>query len=248
MKAFIYLIALLSSAELFAQTKRVTVEDPDRGISEQYFVLKSDKQTKEGKYEAHSLFRDRLVCDGYYKNNLRDSAWKYYSYDGKIAEYGNYKNGKKVGMWYATNYAGDLQVQYDFTENKLVVFKDPGKRDTTVKQNVINGTDTTKAILDRNPIYLDGISRFGAAIITGMRYPRKAKENNTQGKVIIAITISSDGAVKNYRVKKGIGDGCDEEALKAVKRTEGDWLPGLLNGKPVTSEYDVPVSFTLQNG
>jgi TonB family protein len=83
---------------------------------------------------------------------------------------------------------------------------------------------------------------------SGLRYPAKAREDNIQGKVIIAFIIDENGKVSNFSVKKGIGGGCDEEALKAIKNIDGDWLPALLNGKAVAVECQVPVSFTLSNG
>lgn len=246
MKLPLLLITFLFCGKLFAQTTRVTREDNDRGIKEKYYVLKSDKQTREGKYEAYSLFGDRLLYDGYYKNGLPDSSWRYYSYGGKIVCQGKYISGKRTGMWYASNYQGEAEVQYDYTESKLVFYKSTHKSsDTAVKRNVINGTDTIKAVLDRDPIYLDGSGKMGIPIMTSMHYPIKAKENHVQGKVLIAITIGTDGNITNYRVKRSVGSGCDEEAMKAIKRVEGQWLPGMLNGKAVASEYDIPLSFSL---
>ena len=47
-------------------------------------------------------------------------------------------------------------------------------------------------------------------------------------------------------IKKRIGGGCDQEALRVLELVKGDWLPGMLNGKPVKVEFEMPFSFTLQ--
>jgi protein TonB len=78
-----------------------------------------------------------------------------------------------------------------------------------------------------------------------LRYPAEAKEKNIQGKVIIAFTIDTNGSVSNYVIKKRIGGGCDEEALRVVQLVTGEWLPGMLNGKPVKVEFEMPFSFAL---
>nr|WP_294942267.1 energy transducer TonB [uncultured Mucilaginibacter sp.] len=78
-----------------------------------------------------------------------------------------------------------------------------------------------------------------------VRYPKEAREAHKTGMVIICFTIGTDGTVSNYRIVKGPGYGLDESTLKAVKSANGEWLPAIFNGKPVTIEYDVPVVFSL---
>jgi len=245
MKTILLCIGLLSARCVSAQTTRKVVDNEDLNIREKYYVLKADKQIKQGKYQAFSLFGDRLICEGYYKNNLKDSLWTFYSLREKPIETGVYKGGEKVGIWKGLNADGTVNVEYDFTNNNLMYFQ-PNKADTG-KFKVISGTDTTKKYIDRPPIYLDGAERFWAVMITGMRYPASARINGVQGKVIVAFTINERGESSNYYIKHSIGADCDEEALKAVKRAGGYWLPAVLNGKQVAVEYQVPISFTMGN-
>ena len=53
-------------------------------------------------------------------------------------------------------------------------------------------------------------------------YPKKAQENNVQGEVVVSFDIDSTCSVVNVKLVKGIGYGCDEEAIKAVKKNEVD--------------------------
>lgn len=247
MKISLSLIAIIISGNVFAQTTRVTNEDKSLGIKEKYYVLKSDKNIKEGAYAAYTIFGDQLVCEGFYKNNLKDSIWNYYNFQHKLAGFGKYSNGEKVGVWNAFDSKGGLQVQYDYTNKKLLVYN-PAKSDSVNRQYyVISGKDTVKTFLGRPPIFLDGDARSMRRSGTGIHYPKAAKENNVQGKVWIRFTIDLNGKASNFRVTRSLGYGCDDEALKAVERAfdGGDWLPGLLNGSAVVVDYETPVSFTL---
>lgn len=245
-KPTLLLIALLSITRIFAQTTKQTHTNEELGIWEKYEVLKSDKQHKDGKYAAYDIHGNNVVCEGFYKNNLRDSLWTYYGIRGQIAEKGRYKDGKKIGVWTVFNYQSELQIKYDYTNNKFEFFN-PNPKDANKTYNVISGNSAIGMKLDRPPIYLDGEARFSRPLVVGISYPSQAKEASIQGTVIITFTVSDKGEVSNYSVKKSIGSGCDEEAMRAVKCIDGDWLPGLLNSKPVTVEYDVPVTFTLGN-
>jgi TonB family protein len=231
---------IIMSGSVFSQTTRQTNETPD--TKEIYYVLKSDKNIKEGSYRQYRHFGNKLICEGFYKNDQRDSLWVFYSYSNHVSERGAYKEGKKTGVWDVYNSDGEQEIKYDYTNGKLLFFKKDPKIDT-IKASVINGTDTIKMSLNRAPIYLDGTEGMFKVVTTNQNYPVKAKEANVQGKVTITFTIDSLGKTSNYKVRKGIGSGCDEEALRVVKLIDGDWLPGLVNDKPVAVEYLLQVNF-----
>ncbi|MBS1501550.1 MAG: energy transducer TonB [Bacteroidetes bacterium] len=222
MKPILLLTTILFSGSVFAQTTKVTQDKDDRHIKEVFYVLKSDTSIKDGPYAAYSRYGSKLLCEGFYKNNNRDSIWSSYNYNGK------------------------LQVRYDYTHKKLLAYEAPENFKENSQYNVINGTDTLKTTLQQPPIFMDGSGKLIQLFISSLRYPAEAKEKNIQGKVVIAITIDTLGHPLNYRIKKFVGGGCDREALRVVKLIGGDWIPGKLNGKAVTCEYDIPVSFALQ--
>lgn len=244
MKLPLSLIAIIISGSLFAQTTQRTIEN--QNTKEIFYVSMAHKAIKEGSYTLYTLYGNRMICDGFYKKNLKDSLWRYFSPSMKLAGMGYYKNGEKTGVWDTYSADGELQVKYDFTNKKLLIYN-RSKQDSIKQYYVINGSDTVKTFLGRPPIFLDDEERFLRQMTVGMRYPIDAKEHNIQGKVIIGFTIDLNGKILNYRIKKALGYGCDEEALKAVRNGfNGDWLPGLLNGNPVVVEYEVPISFSLQ--
>jgi protein TonB len=81
--------------------------------------------------------------------------------------------------------------------------------------------------------------------LASAKYPAIARENNIQGRVYISFVVDKDGKIKDAKVLRGIGGGCDEEALRVVKNMP-DWKPGKQNGRPVQVQYQVPVNFTLK--
>jgi protein TonB len=77
-----------------------------------------------------------------------------------------------------------------------------------------------------------------------IHYPSMARRYNVQGRVIVSFVIEVDGSLNDIKVVKGIGGGCDEEAVRAIKLSPR-WTPGTINGRPVRVKYNVPVQFVL---
>jgi len=77
-----------------------------------------------------------------------------------------------------------------------------------------------------------------------IRYPELAARANIQGRVIVQFIINERGEVENPVVIRGIGGGCDEEAIRVVKQAQ--FTPGLQRGRPVRVQYTMPITFTLR--
>lgn len=78
-----------------------------------------------------------------------------------------------------------------------------------------------------------------------IKYPKAAIKNNVQGRVMVQFVVNEDGSISDAKVVKGIGGGCDEEALRIVN-TMPNWKPGKQNGKPVKVLYTQPMNFRLE--
>lgn len=76
-------------------------------------------------------------------------------------------------------------------------------------------------------------------------YPEMARKAGIEGRVIIQFVVTKDGKVEDPRVIRGIGGGCDKEALRVVKQAQ--FVPGRQRGKPVRVQYSLPITFRLQN-
>ena len=80
---------------------------------------------------------------------------------------------------------------------------------------------------------------------SSIRYPTMARESGIQGRVYVTFVVERDGSVTDVRVLRGIGGGCDEEAIRVVKAMP-KWIPGRQRNKPVRVQFNLPVRFTLQ--
>lgn len=77
-----------------------------------------------------------------------------------------------------------------------------------------------------------------------VRYPEMARKAGIEGRVIIQFIVNEQGNVEEPRVVRGIGGGCDEEALRAVRQAK--FKPGRQRGQPVRVQYSLPIVFKLQ--
>lgn len=66
------------------------------------------------------------------------------------------------------------------------------------------------------PRYGGGSRELRKFISENLRYPARALESGIEGFVIVAYDVLDDGRVENPRVIKGLGHGCDEEALRLI--------------------------------
>jgi protein TonB len=71
-----------------------------------------------------------------------------------------------------------------------------------------------------------------------------ARESSIQGTVYVTFVVERDGSVTDVRVLRGIGGGCDEEAIRVIKAMP-KWNPGKQRGKPVRVQFNMPIKFTL---
>jgi len=66
------------------------------------------------------------------------------------------------------------------------------------------------------PKYLGGSKAFREFIAQNLHYPKPALEAKAEGSVIVEYDILDSGTVNNPHVLKGLGYGCDEEAIRVV--------------------------------
>lgn len=102
--------------------------------------------------------------------------------------------------------------------------------------------------VERMPSFPGGQEEMYKFIYSELRYPAEAKRLGISGDVITRFTVAADGELEDIKVVKGLGYGCDEEALRvmAVMQEKYAWNSGLHNGKPVPVTYTLPLKFVLR--
>lgn len=146
-----------------------------------------------------------------------------------------------------------------------LIDKDPGKEDRKGEEGGKTNVDFTPpppppppppvekdeepmnmASVQQKPEFPDGEAALFRYLSQNIKYPAIARENGIKGKVILSFVVSKSGAIEDVQVIRGIGGGCDQEAVRVVKGMP-KWSPGRMNGKAVKVKYTLPVNFTLQD-
>lgn len=92
------------------------------------------------------------------------------------------------------------------------------------------------------PLYPGGQEAMYDYISKNLIYPRQAIEAAVSGKVIISFVIMPDGKVDMVNLERGIGYGCDDEAMRVISEMP-EWEPAKQNGKNVPIRMILPVVF-----
>ncbi|TZF85718.1 energy transducer TonB (plasmid) [Pedobacter sp. BS3] len=95
------------------------------------------------------------------------------------------------------------------------------------------------------PEFKGGAKKMQRIIRRKLHYPDRAKSLNVQGQVMLSFIVEKNGSLSDLKVVKGIGSGCDEEALRVVQKEVSEWKPGTIAGKPVRTLVTLPIVFQL---
>lgn len=99
--------------------------------------------------------------------------------------------------------------------------------------------------VEQMPTFPDGTEAMYKYIYQQIKYPAIARENGISGQVIIQFVVSKDGDIQKAHVVRGIGGGCNEEALRVVNGMP-KWKAGKHNGRAVPVTFTLPIKFVLQ--
>jgi len=143
-----------------------------------------------------------------------------------------------------SNVTQDGDIKPDLVINKAVV---TGNGDGLAKEN-ISGGDSNAIVgtdgVDEYPEFTGGMKAFAKYMERNLRYPSQAQDDGVQGKVFVSFVVEKDGSITDVKVLRGIGYGCDEEAMKVIKKSPL-WKPGKNKGIPVRVRYNMPINFNL---
>jgi protein TonB len=94
-------------------------------------------------------------------------------------------------------------------------------------------------VVENEPVLIGGLEGIQKSIT----YPELARRAGIEGRVFVQFVVDEKGNVIDPVVVRGIGAGCDEAALEAVKKAK--FIPGKQRGRPVKVQYALPVTFRL---
>ena len=151
-----------------------------------------------------------------------------------ICARGSIKGGLKNGKWFGYFKNGEIAYEEEYENNNLVQGLSYDSLRKEYKYDKVSDYD---------------LKSFYEFIGKSLKYPATARQNSIQGKVIVHIVFDFEGKILKSRIAKGMGSGCDEEALRVVNKYDGKWRSGKERGQPLTiskpqSMY-LPIMFKL---
>lgn len=213
----------------------------NRQVGKWYKWYKNGKPKEEGFYDVKNDPYLRYKVENFW-DSLGNQLVKNGNGDYQIEENddelshgkGKVVNGLKSGTWIGYFKDGKIAYQEEYKENKF-----------------LNGIsfDTKGKEYKYDQVFESNLNPFYNTVMRNLKYPAQARRNGIQGQVIIQIIIDQAGEIILSRIVKGIGGGCDEEALRVVNSFNGKWGDGKRRGqqlkfKKPQSMY-LPITFKL---
>jgi TonB family protein len=192
--------------------------------------------------------------NGLCKNAHWDGDVISYYESGKKNVEMHYANDVRVGTWYYRNDSGRVLVELTFADGKVNKIVNNLPADAMRPAGMMPGSQMAqrdsmmKAMMAKNNI-LPMPEKQPKPGIDQEKYFKEnvsmtdeAVKNNVNGMVIVTFTVNEDGTTSDHRVMKGLGYGCDEQAVKLIKAMP-KWTPGETGGKPVKSTFTLRVPY-----
>ncbi len=210
-------------------------------------------------------------------NRKKEGQFVFFYENGKLRQEGEYVNGRKAGLWKEYYDNGQIADEEFHFEDKTLLYQhwdvvgNPMLTNGTGKYTMqgLAGREQYIEVLDSiliaaftidevsgDSIYL--VVQEGAEYKAGMEvlykgigealtYPKKARRMGIEGKVYVEFIVDKSGGLRDVKIVKGIGAGCDEEAVN-VLISKNNWKPGMVKGKPVSQKMVLPIAFKLTRG
>jgi protein TonB len=130
----------------------------------------------------------------------------------------------------------DLDVDItDETEIEEAIFEEPEEEEIA---------DEIFTIVEKQPSFPGGNQAFYKYIGKKMKYPSQARRMGIEGKVFVQFVVDKDGSIKDVKVIRGVGAGCDEEAIRVIQNSP-KWQAGKQRGQAVKVRMVLPITFKL---
>ena len=133
----------------------------------------------------------------------------------------------------------EVDLDVEITEETVIeeiVFEEPVEEEDP---------DEIFQIVENPASFKGGIGAFYAYVQKNMKYPSQAQRMGLEGKVFVEFVVGRDGSIADVKVLRGIGAGCDEEAIRVLKNSPA-WSPGKQRGRAVRQRMVLPITFKLQ--
>ncbi len=139
----------------------------------------------------------------------------------------------------------DIQLEIDVEMTEDQVVEQVIYEDLVIEEVEEEVVEEIFQVVETWPEPEGGMASFYSYVADNLRYPEAATRLNISGMVFIQFVVEKDGSITDVKVVKGIGAGCDEEAVRVVSSAP-DWNPGKQRGMAVRVYRTVPIRFVLK--
>lgn len=139
----------------------------------------------------------------------------------------------------------ETEIEIDVEANQETVVKEYIPYVPVEEDDEIVGEETVFVVVETMPSFPGGMSELMLFLKENIKYPQLARDSGVQGRVFVTFVVEKDGSVTDVRILRGIGCGCDEEAIHVVESMP-KWIPGRQRNVAVRVRFNLPIKFTLQ--
>ncbi len=131
----------------------------------------------------------------------------------------------------------DLDVEItEETEVEEIVFEEEPEEEVA---------ETIFMVVEESAAFPGGQGEWGKFLNKNLKYPRQATRMGIEGRVFLSFVVDQQGVLSDIQVIRGIGGGCDEEAIRVLKKSP-KWAPGRQRGRAVKSRMSIQILFRLK--
>lgn len=109
---------------------------------------------------------------------------------------------------------------------------------------IVDQADEVFELVESMPTPAGGLAGWSSYLSKNLKYPSQARRMGIEGTTYLTFIVNTDGSIQDVKVVRGIGGGCDEEAVRVVSGAP-NWEPGKQRGRPVRVKMSVPIRFKL---
>jgi len=137
----------------------------------------------------------------------------------------------------------EVKVVLDEEEKKTQPFIDGADDGEELPDEIVE--DPPLNFAEKMPEPNGGLNAFFKYLGKNLKYPQKARRIGVTGRVTVQFVIGKNGEISEISLLKGIGFGCDEEAIRAIKAYPLGWNAGRQGDHPVAVRMVMPINFNL---
>ncbi|WP_375585898.1 energy transducer TonB [Cyclobacterium xiamenense] len=133
-----------------------------------------------------------------------------------------------------------IEVNFDVDVQEETVIKEVVIEEAPVEEKA----DEIFDVVENMPTPPGGMEGWNKYLSKNLKYPTQARRMGIEGTVYVVFVVNTDGSIQDVDILRGIGGGCDEEAMRVVKNAPA-WEPGRQRGRPVRVKMRLPIRFKL---